>query len=116
MSEYEVRVSTNVDTSELDAAQKKLDNLVKNDKQIKVDFDIQGMKNLNKINGVFKNIEKSFGSAGKIAGQNFNKGFENTQNKSGSNKFSGIDKELEKLKKVWVISNTIPFRQNGKPT
>ncbi len=59
MSEYEVRVSTNVDTSELDAAQKKLDNLVKNDKQIKVDFDIQGMKNLNKINGVFKNIEKN---------------------------------------------------------
>lgn len=59
MSEYEVRVSTNVDTSELDAAQKKLDNLVKNDKQIKVDFDIRGMKNLNKINGVFKNIEKN---------------------------------------------------------
>lgn len=59
MSEYEVRVSTNVDTSELDAAQKKLDNLVKNDKQIKVDFDIQGMKNLNKINGMFKNIEKN---------------------------------------------------------
>lgn len=59
MSEYEVRVSTDVDTSELDAAQKKLDNLVKNDKQIKVDFDIQGIKNLNKINGVFKNIEKN---------------------------------------------------------
>lgn len=59
MSEYEVRVSTNVDTSELDVAQKKLDNLVKNDKQIKVDFDIQGIKNLNKINGVFKNIEKN---------------------------------------------------------
>lgn len=59
MSEYEVRVSTNVDTSELDAAQKKLDNLVKNDKQIKVDFDIQGMKNLNKINGVLKGIEKN---------------------------------------------------------
>lgn len=59
MSEYEVRVSTNVDTSELDAAQKKLDNLVKNDKQIKVDFDVQGIKNLNKINGVFKNIEKN---------------------------------------------------------
>lgn len=59
MSEYEVRVSTNVDTSELDAAQKKLDNLAKNDKQIKVDFDIQGIKNLNKINGVFKNIEKN---------------------------------------------------------
>lgn len=99
MSEYEVRVSTNVDTSELDAAQKKLDNLVKNDKQIKVDFNIDGMKNLNKINGAFKNIEKSFGSAGKIAGQNFNKGFENAQNKSASNKLSGIDKELEKLKK-----------------
>lgn len=99
MSTYEVKVSTNVDTSELDAAQKKLDNLVKNDKQIKVDFNIDGMKNLNKINGMFKNIEKSFGSAGKIAGQNFNKGFENAQNKSGSNKFSGIDKELEKLKK-----------------
>lgn len=30
MSTYEVKVSTNVDTSELDAAQKKLDNLVKN--------------------------------------------------------------------------------------
>lgn len=59
MSEYEVRVNTNVDTSELDAAQKKLDNLVKNDKQIKVDFDVQGIKNLNKINGVFKNIEKN---------------------------------------------------------
>lgn len=59
MSEYEVRVNTNVDTSELDAAQKKLDNLVKNDKQIKVDFDIQGMKNLNKINGVLKGIEKN---------------------------------------------------------
>ena len=59
MSEYEVRVSTNVDTSELDAAQKKLDSLVKNDKQIKVDFNIDGMKNLNKINGVFKNIEKN---------------------------------------------------------
>lgn len=59
MSTYEVKVSTNVDTSELDAAQKKLDNLVKNDKQIKVDFDIQEMKNLNKINGVFKNIEKN---------------------------------------------------------
>ena len=59
MSEYEVRVSTNVDTSELDAAQKKLDNLVKNDKQIKVDFNIDGMKNLNKINGMFKNIEKN---------------------------------------------------------
>lgn len=59
MSEYEVRVNTNVDTSELDAAQKKLDNLVKNGKHIKVDFDIQGMKNLNKINGVFKNIEKN---------------------------------------------------------
>lgn len=59
MSEYEVRVSTNVDTSELDAAQKKLDNLVKNDKQIKVDFDIDGMKNLNKINGVLKGIEKN---------------------------------------------------------
>lgn len=59
MSEYEVRVSTNVDTSELDAAQKKLDSLVKNDKQIKVDFDIQGMKNLNKINGVLKGIEKN---------------------------------------------------------
>lgn len=59
MSEYEVRVDTNVDTSELDAAQKKLDNLVKNDKQIKVDFDVQGIKNLNKINGVFKNIEKN---------------------------------------------------------
>lgn len=59
MSEYEVRVSTNVDTSELDAAQKKLDNLVKNEKQIKVDFNIDGMKNLNKINGMFKNIEKN---------------------------------------------------------
>ena len=59
MSEYEVRVSTNVDTSELDAAQKKLDSLVKNDKQIKVDFNIDGMKNLNKINGMFKNIEKN---------------------------------------------------------
>lgn len=59
MSEYEVRVSTNVDTSELDAAQKKLDSLVKNDKQIKVDFDIDGMKNLNKINGVLKGIEKN---------------------------------------------------------
>lgn len=59
MSEYEVRVSTNVDTSELDAAQKKLDNLVKNEKHIKVDFDIQGMKNLNKINGVLKGIEKN---------------------------------------------------------
>lgn len=59
MSEYEVRVSTNVDTSELDAAQKKLDSLVKNDKQIKVDFNIQGMKNLNKINGVLKGIEKN---------------------------------------------------------
>lgn len=59
MSEYEVRVSTNVDTSELDAAQKKLDNLVKNDKQIKVDFNIDGMKNLNKINGVLKGIEKN---------------------------------------------------------
>lgn len=59
MSEYEVRVSTNVDTSGLDAAQKKLDNLVKNDKQIKVDFNIDGMKNLNKINGMFKNIEKN---------------------------------------------------------
>lgn len=59
MSTYEVKVSTNVDTSELDAAQKKLDNLVKNDKQIKVDFDIQGMKNLNKINGVLKGIEKN---------------------------------------------------------
>lgn len=59
MSEYEVRVNTNVDTSELDAAQKKLDNLVKNDKQIKVDFDIQGMKSLNKINGVLKGIEKN---------------------------------------------------------
>lgn len=59
MSEYEVRVSTNVDTNELDAAQKKLDNLVKNEKHIKVDFDIQGIKNLNKINGVFKNIEKN---------------------------------------------------------
>lgn len=99
MSEYEVRVSTNVDTSKLDAAQKKLDSLVKDGKQIKVDFNIDGMNNLNKINGMFKNIEKSFGSAGKIAGQNFNKGFENTQNKSGSNKFSGIDKELEKLQK-----------------
>ena len=50
MSTYEVKVSTNVDTSELDAAQKKLDSLVKNDKQIKVDFNIDGMKNLNKIN------------------------------------------------------------------
>lgn len=59
MSEYEVRVSTNVDTSELDAAQKKLDNLVKNEKHIKVDFDIQGMKNLNKINGVLKGIKKN---------------------------------------------------------
>lgn len=59
MSEYEVRVDTNVDTSELDSAQKKLDNLVKNDKQIKVDFDIDGMKNLNKINGVLKGIEKN---------------------------------------------------------
>lgn len=59
MSEYEVRVSTNVDTSELDAAQKKLDNLVKNGKHIKVDFDIQGMKNLNKINGILKGIEKN---------------------------------------------------------
>lgn len=59
MSEYEVRVSTNVDTSGLDAAQKKLDNLVKNDKQIKVDFNIDGMKNLNKINGVLKGIEKN---------------------------------------------------------
>lgn len=59
MREYEVRVSTNVDTSELDAAQKKLDNLVKNEKQIKVDFNIDGMKNLNKINGMFKNIEKN---------------------------------------------------------
>lgn len=59
MSEYEVRVNTNVDTSELDAAQKKLDNLVKNDKQIKVDFNIDGMKNLNKINGVLKGIEKN---------------------------------------------------------
>lgn len=59
MSEYEVRVSTNVDTSELDAAQKKIDSLVKNDKQIKVDFNIDGMKNLNKINGVLKGIEKN---------------------------------------------------------
>ena len=59
MSEYEVRVDTNVDTSELDSAQKKLDSLVKNGKHIKVDFDIQGMKNLNKINGMFKNIEKN---------------------------------------------------------
>lgn len=59
MSTYEVKVSTNVDTSELDAAQKKLDNLVKNDKQIKVDFNIDGMNNLNKINGMFKNIEKN---------------------------------------------------------
>jgi len=59
MSEYEVRVSTNVDTSELDAAQKKLDSLVKNEKHIKVDFDIQGIKNLNKINGVLKGIEKN---------------------------------------------------------
>ena len=59
MSEYEVRVNTNVDTSELDAAQKKLDSLVKNGKHIKVDFDVQGIKNLNKINGVFKNIEKN---------------------------------------------------------
>ena len=59
MSEYEVKVSTDVDTSELDAAQKKLDNLVKNEKHIKVDFDIQGMKNLNKINGVLKGIEKN---------------------------------------------------------
>lgn len=59
MSEYEVRVDTNVDTSELDAAQKKLDSLVKNDKQIKVDFNIDGMKNLNKINGVLKGIEKN---------------------------------------------------------
>lgn len=59
MSTYEVKVSTDVDTSELDAAQKKLDNLVKNDKQIKVDFDIDGMKNLNKINGVLKGIEKN---------------------------------------------------------
>lgn len=59
MSEYEVRVDTNVDTSELDAAQKKLDSLVKNGKHIKVDFDVQGIKNLNKINGVFKNIEKN---------------------------------------------------------
>lgn len=59
MSEYEVRVDTNVDTSELDSAQKKLDSLVKNGKHIKVDFDIDGMKNLNKINGVFKNIEKN---------------------------------------------------------
>lgn len=59
MSEYEVRVSTNVDTSELDAAQKKLNSLVKNDKQIKVDFNIDGMKNLNKINGVLKGIEKN---------------------------------------------------------
>lgn len=59
MSEYKVRVSTNVDTSELDAAQKKLDSLVKNDKQIKVDFNIDGMKNLNKINGVLKGIEKN---------------------------------------------------------
>lgn len=59
MSEYEVRVSTNVDTSELDAAQKKLDSLIKNDKQIKVDFNIDGMKNLNKINGVLKGIEKN---------------------------------------------------------
>ena len=41
MSEYEVKVSTDVDTSELDAAQKKLDNLVKNEKHIKVDFDIR---------------------------------------------------------------------------
>lgn len=59
MSTYEVKVSTDVDTSELDAAQKKLDNLVKNDKQIKVDFNIDGMNNLNKINGMFKNIEKN---------------------------------------------------------
>lgn len=59
MSTYEVKVSTNVDTSELDAAQKKLDSLVKNGKHIKVDFDIQGMKNLNKINGVLKGIEKN---------------------------------------------------------
>lgn len=59
MSEYEVKVSTDVDTSELDAAQKKLDSLVKNDKQIKVDFNIDGMKNLNKINGVLKGIEKN---------------------------------------------------------
>lgn len=59
MSTYEVKVSTYVDTSELDAAQKKLDNLVKNDKQIKVDFNIDGMNNLNKINGMFKNIEKN---------------------------------------------------------
>lgn len=59
MSTYEVKVSTNVDTSELDAAQKKLDNLVKNNKQIKVDFNIDGMNNLNKINGVLKGIEKN---------------------------------------------------------
>lgn len=59
MSTYEVKVSTNVDTSELDAAQKKLDNLVKNDKQIKVDFNIDGINNLNKINGVLKGIEKN---------------------------------------------------------
>lgn len=59
MSEYEVRVDTNVDTSELDSAQKKLDSLVKNGKHIKVDFDVQGIKNLNKINGMFKNIEKN---------------------------------------------------------
>lgn len=59
MSTYEVKVSTDVDTSELDAAQKKLDNLVKNDKQIKVDFNIDGMNYLNKINGMFKNIEKN---------------------------------------------------------
>lgn len=59
MSTYEVKVSTDVDTSELDAAQKKLDNLVKNDKQIKVDFNIDGMNNLNKINGVLKGIEKN---------------------------------------------------------
>lgn len=59
MSEYEVRVDTNVDTSELDSAQKKLDSLVKNGKHIKVDFDIDGMKNLNKINGVLKGIKKN---------------------------------------------------------
>ena len=93
MSQYEVDVVAKVQDSALDAAQAKLDKLTKDEKHIKVDVDIHGIKNID--------LSKQFKLEGIKSGKEFNNAFK--KELSSDNKFKpnfDFSKQQAEIKKA----------------
>ena len=95
MSNYEVRITTDVDIKALDDAQKKLNRLAGEDYKLRLSIDTNSLKNIDQFGKQFKNQFQNIGqNAGNSLGNGVNRELLKIQRNLNNLKFESIESKM----------------------